>query len=124
MEVFPNLEEGRVINTNGSLEQEPVLKEKDTCSFRCVRFENLKDGQVDITSLVHVELGANKKRQDWACTFENNLKKEEIEGIKLDKSMQSKRRNPSKILRQYLYFGNRREKEVRKWMARTKVSRL
>ena len=98
MEVFPNLEEGRVINTNGSLEQEPVLKEKDKCSFRCVRFENLKDGQVDITSLVHVELGANKKHQDWACRFENNLKKEEIEAIKLDKSMQSKRRNPSKIL--------------------------
>lgn len=58
METLPNVEEGRVLNRNGLLEQEPVLKTKDKPGFKHMRFGNLKDGQVDIPRLGYLELGS------------------------------------------------------------------
>lgn len=63
-----------------------------------MRFENLKDGQMDMLSLGHGELEANKKCQDWAYKFESNQKNEITEPINVDKSMQSKRGNSNKVL--------------------------
>ena len=44
-----------------------------------------------------------------------------IEARKVVKNTQSKRRNASKILWWCLYFGNMGEREVRKWVAKTKI---
>ena len=65
LETVPSLEEGRVMNRHRLLELERISKEKGKCDFRYERFENLKDGQVDVTTLDNVELGAKKKCQDW-----------------------------------------------------------
>ena len=52
------------MNRHRLLESERISKEKGKCDFRYERFENLKDGQVDVTTLDNVELGAKKKCQD------------------------------------------------------------
>lgn len=91
------MEEGRVITRNGLPKQEPVLKETDKFGFKHMRFENLKDGWMDMLSLRNVQLGANGECQNCVYKFESHLRKEIIEATKVCKSMQSKRRHPNKI---------------------------
>ena len=57
------------MNRHRLLESERISKEKGKCDFRYERVENLKDGQVDVTTLNNVELGANKKCQDWGFPY-------------------------------------------------------
>lgn len=93
LETFPNLEEDRVITRNGLLKRASFKRDK--FGFKNMRFENLKDGWMDTLSLRNVQLGANYTCQDWVYKFESNLRKEITEATKVDKSMQSKRRQPN-----------------------------
>lgn len=94
MEAFPNLKESRVINNNELLKQDPVLREKDKFGFKHIRFENWKNGQMDMLSRRNVKLVANKKCQDWVYKFKSKLRNGDNGS---HKNMQSKRRDPNKI---------------------------
>lgn len=59
-----------------------------------MRFENLKNGQMDILSLGNVKLVANEKCQDLVYKFKSNLRNGDHRS---HKNTQSKRRDPNEI---------------------------